>query len=63
MILIYWCYFKKIVYVENIYIYKNNWKDKIIGIFYMYMYLLEKNLIKQIFKFRQFKYCFFKMKL
>lgn len=44
MILIYWCYFKKIVYVENIYIYKNNWKDKIIGLFYMYMYLLEKKI-------------------
>lgn len=36
------CYLKKIAYVENIYIHKNNRKDKITGTLYMYMYLSEK---------------------
>lgn len=49
MILTHQCYLKKIAYVENIYIYKDDWKDKITGTRYMYMYLSEK--IKYIFKF------------
>lgn len=40
------CYLKKIAYVENIYIHKNNRNDKITGTLYMYVYLSEKNSIK-----------------